>query len=289
MDFIFRVCQQLWMPQRTRELTIGERHAAFLQLSMSLDATKPSGLRWGTITRMAKLFDVDKGTMPHFWWEIQMLMESGNHIIDEVMQDVGFIKSMKENCGRRLKYNRKALKENLVLIPLKQRRNYRVLSAALGVPKTTLVWMVHDEKIMKHHLSTVKPVVNEDNKVSCLLYCLEEVFPVTNNEGNYFYKNLFDHIDIEEKWFYMTKTKENYFLACGDHNDSDEEVPIRRTRNRTYVGKELFLCAQARPRWDPHRNANWEGKLGIWPVGTFWMRTRGPQTGTLVWEDYTIT
>ena len=144
-----------------------------------------------------------------------MQMESGNHTIDEVMQDVGFIKSMKENCGRRLKYDRKALKENLVLIPLKQRWNYRVLSAALGVPKTTLVRMVHDEKIMKRHLSTVKPVVNEDNKVSHLLHCLEEVFTVANNEGNYFYKNLFDCININEKWFYMTNTKENYFWHVG--------------------------------------------------------------------------
>ena len=164
-----------------------------------------------------------------------------------------------------------------------------MLSAALGVPKTTLLWMVHDEKIMKRHLSTVKPVVNEDNKVSRLPYCLEEVFPVANNEGNYFYKNLFDCININEKWFYMTNTKENYFLACGDGNDSDEVVPIQRTRNRTYIGKVLFLCAQARPRWDPHRNANWDGKLGIWPIGTFRMRTRGPRTGTLVWEDHTIT
>ena len=69
--------------------------------------------------RVAKLLDVVKGTMSRFWREIQMRMESGNQTINEVMQDVGFIKSMKENCGSRLKYDRKALKENLILIPLK--------------------------------------------------------------------------------------------------------------------------------------------------------------------------
>ena len=97
-------------------------------------------------------------------------------------------------------------------------------------------------------------------------------------------------MDIDEKWFYMTRAKENYFLVCGNNSDNpDESPPARRTRNKHYIEKVLFLCAQARPRWDAHRNAYWDGKIGIWPVGTYWMRTRGPRTGSLMWEDQTIT
>jgi len=31
----------------------------------------------------------------------------------------------------------------------------------------------------------------------------------------------------------------------------------------------MFICAQARPRWDPHRNAMWDGKVGFWPIGFY--------------------
>ena len=31
----------------------------------------------------------------------------------------------------------------------------------------------------------------------------------------------------------------------------------------------MFLCAQARPRWDNNANQMWDGKIGIWPIGEY--------------------
>ena len=91
------------MPQMKRELTIGERHLAFLQLLQSIDATKPIGLRWGTLSQMAKVFDMD--------------MTSNNHTIEDVTHDIGFLKSNITNRGR---YDRELLKEDVKRLQLKE-------------------------------------------------------------------------------------------------------------------------------------------------------------------------
>jgi hypothetical protein len=54
----------------------------------------------------------------------------------------------------------------------------------------------------------------------------------------------------------------------------------------------LFLCAQVCPRFDPHRNSFWDGKVGIWPIGNIVpaIRTSNNQlAGTLEWKDQVVT
>ena len=142
----------------------------------------------------------------------------------------------------------------------------------------------------------MKPILSEENKVTRVLYCIDEVFPVPDHLGKYYYKNLFDRVDIDEKWFNLSCDKENYIVLDPSYNDSDDdsddEMPHRRVRNKGYKNKVLFLCAQARPRWDPHRNAYWDGKLGIWPVGSWKPAQRTSiqrAAGTMVWHNETVT
>ena len=110
-------------------------------------------------------------------------MASNNHTIEDVSHDIGFLKSNVTNRGRLLKYDRELLKQDVKRLPLKERCNYKVLSQALGVPKTTLIWMVAKEGVLKRHSSTVKPTLDETKKVSRLLYCLDEVYPVADHQG----------------------------------------------------------------------------------------------------------
>ena len=64
---------------------------------------------------------------------------------------------------------------------------------------------------------------------------------VDNIQTNLNFKNMYDRVDIDEKWFYMTRAKENYFLVCGDNSDDpDESHPVRRTQNKHYIEKVLF-------------------------------------------------
>ena len=54
----------------------------------------------------------------------------------------------------------------------------------------------------------------------------------------------------------------------------------------------MFLCAVVRPRYDTNKNAWFEGKIGIWPIGKWepvkWSSKKCPK-GTPVWKNQCIT
>ena len=54
----------------------------------------------------------------------------------------------------------------------------------------------------------------------------------------------------------------------------------------------MFLCAQARPRWNNATNSWWGGKLGCWPIGRIGVAQRNSANrprGTPIWENINIT
>ena len=38
-------------------------------------------------------------------------------------------------------------------------------------------------------------------------------------------------------------------------------------KNKSHITKVMFLCAVARPHFNPCANSWWDGKLRIWPIG----------------------
>lgn len=60
--------------------------------------------------------------------------------------------------------------------------------------------------------------------------------------------NLYEYMHIDEKWFYMTKIKHNYYLLL------DEEPPERQCKSKRFITKNMFMAAVARPRWDSQKN-----------------------------------
>ena len=100
--------------------------------------------------------------------------------------------------------------------------------------------------MIRRHSSALIPALDEQKKVSRLLYCIEQVYPVPDAAtGKYYYKTLYDRVDVDEKWFRLTEDQENYFLVRGneEEGDSNEEIPVRRTRNKNYVTK-VFFCVR---------------------------------------------
>lgn len=67
-------------------------------------------------------------------------------------------------------------------------------------------------------------------------------------------------VHIDEKWFYMTKKSETYYLH------PDEADPSRTCQNKNYIGKVMFLVAMARPRFDDEGNELFDGKIGVFPL-----------------------
>ena len=105
---------------------------------------------------------------------------------------------------------------------------------------------------------------------------------------------MLDRIDVDEKWFHLIYDGENYILACGsdEDNDNDEEIPHRTTRHKRHITKVMFLCAQARPRYDTRRKCWWDGKIGMWPIGSMQPAQRKlvrRPAGTMEWRNDSIT
>jgi hypothetical protein len=73
------------------------------------------------------------------------------------------------------------------------------------------------------------------------------------------FDDMYDRIDVDEKFFHLTKVNGRFHLVPG------EKVPDRFAKSRNYIPKAMFFAANARPRWDPHRKCIWDGKLGIFP------------------------
>ena len=95
---------------------------------------------------------------------------------------------------------------------------------------------------------------------------MRQIEPMLNMDlraRNPCFEGQYDRVHIDEKWFWLSKDGEKYLLVLG------EERPVRRVRHKKYMTKVMFLCAQARPRYDPHTERWWDGKIGIWPVGKY--------------------
>jgi hypothetical protein len=96
-----------------------------------------------------------------------------------------------------------------------------------------------------------------------------------------YYKDQYNTIHIDEKWFYMDKVCRKIYLA------SNEEPPERSVRNTNYMEKVMFLAAVARPRqltYRPRRGlapVDWhfDGKIALYPLVEYGMVTRGRTAG----------
>ena len=54
----------------------------------------------------------------------------------------------------------------------------------------------------------------------------------------------------------------------------------------------MFLCAVARPCFNPFSNSWWDSKLGIWPIGDWELvkrKSKNRPKGTLVWKNKIVT
>jgi hypothetical protein len=99
----------------------------------------------------------------------------------------------------------------------------------------------------------VKPFLTDKNMSDRVDYALSHVLP------SGLFLDMYDTVHIDEKWFYMTKVKNSYYLL------KDEEEPHRTCKSKRYIDKVMFMAAVARPGWDERTMTWFDGKIGIWP------------------------
>ena len=98
--------------------------------------------------------------------------------------------------------------------------------------------------------------------------------------------DMMDRIHVDEKWFFLSQQRERYLLLPKEKN------PKRCVKSKSHITKVMFLCAVARPCFNPSANSWWDGKLGIWPIGGWEPAQRASKNrprGTLVWKNKPVT
>jgi hypothetical protein len=160
----------------------------------------------------------------------------------------------------------------------------------MGMAYSTMNKYIHprlagEEPIIKRFISKLKPTLTDKNKEERYLFALDQLNAATLHLVNPKFQDMMDRVHIDEKWFHMCQDGEGYLLV------DDEEPPERHVKHKGYIGKVMFLCAQARPRWDPHTRRIWDGKIGMWPIGNYTVAQRNSihrPAGTTEWENVNI-
>ena len=151
----------------------------------------------------------------------------------------------------------------------------------MGVSKTTVQhWIVASTICV--HSNSLNPILMEENKLARLLMANHFWDPQDPSK----YQDMCDHIHLDEKWFFLSQEKGCYLLV------SDEKNPKHCVKHKSLITKVMFLCAVARPRYNPSVNSWWDRKLGIWPIGDWDPAKQGSKKrpkGMLVWKNKTVT
>ncbi|XP_026438869.1 uncharacterized protein LOC113337402 [Papaver somniferum] len=124
----------------------------------------------------------------------------------------------------------------------------------MGMSKSTVHRRVKEGSI-KAHSNAMKPGLKLSTKISRLKHCLSMVDEILSPAK---FHDMYNRIHIDEKWFYMSKTSQKYYLH------PLEEEPLRTCHSKRFLPKVMFLSAVARPRFDAAGNVIFDGKIGIW-------------------------
>ncbi|XP_042051254.1 uncharacterized protein LOC121796477 [Salvia splendens] len=71
------------------------------------------------------------------------------------------------------------------------------------------------------------------------------------------YHTMHNVVHIDEKWFFMTKATDRYYLL------PDEEEPYRAIKSKRFITKVMFMCAVCRPYIAENGEVIFDGKIDI--------------------------
>lgn len=231
------------MPRK--DLTNSEREAVYHRLlQLSINGKLPRG----SITQTAAQFDVSRDTIHRIWKRGQESTSSPSFPAN--------VSNRKHNSGRKRK-EISDLQDRIKAISIGSRTSLRSMEMATGISKSTLHRAVKDGAIIRHS-SSIKPFLTEENKVNRVKFALDHII-YNERRHKYEFKSLNNYVHVDEKWFRIMKDHQSFYLA------PDENTPHRTAKSKNFITKIMFLCAVARPRYNPTTRLYFDGKIGIWP------------------------
>lgn len=251
------------VPERKRKvLTDAERWSVYRAL---LEKSVNGKLKKNTTNEVQNMFNIKNVRTVQRIWKIHKRTPPGTDV------DVSSRKT--RNCGRkRIQVDLSRVQE----IGLHQRTTLTSLSDALGVSYSKL-YRLFKQGVLRRHSSAIKPHLKEENKMTRLQFCLSMLDTCTTLNDPKF-KGMYNYVHIDEKWFYMTKKDQTYYLL------DNEEDPDRSCQSKNFIAKVMFLAATARPRFDSEGRVVFQGKIGCWPFVTeqpAQRSSRNRQAGTM--------
>jgi hypothetical protein len=184
----------------------------------------------------------------------------------------------KQGSGRKPKWDREAIKDEVKSLSWKKRGAVKKIAARLGIPNTT-AYRLKEEGVIRRHRSFLKPKLNDNHRIARIDYCLAMRDPHDPSR----FSNMFNKVHVDEKWFDEDEDGRIIILAEG------EDPPDRSTRHKSHITKVQFICAQARPRMV--NGVMWDAKIGMWLVGHIKLGERNSVNrprGTPEWENENI-
>ena len=218
----------------------------------------------GSYPKIAAHFGVRLKTIAKVWRQTKLKVETyrsqkpGHGALPSCLFNTG-----RSNCGRKPLHDREELQNATKEVNLKARRTTRGLAGGLGIPKSTLHDIQKKEKVFKTHSASLKPKLTETNQLDRLFYALDMIQSKRHGHSTRAmrYRDVFDTVHVDEKWFYLIKAGTKYILV------HDEQPPKLSTYNKNSIKKVMFLCALARPK--TVNGVYFDGKRGIWPIGCY--------------------
>jgi hypothetical protein len=81
--------------------------------------------------------------------------------------------------------------------------------------------------------------------VAHFAYSLDKVHPVLQGpDGCYRFKDMYDRVDVDEKWFYLTRKSEAYILIAANDEDNKGESHVYRAVKNTKHLKMVMFCVR---------------------------------------------
>ncbi|XP_050217716.1 uncharacterized protein LOC126668569 [Mercurialis annua] len=227
-----------------RCLTSTQRSIIFESLLLQSVGTIAVKLNMMRLSRgLASQFDISRKTVSRIWKKEKECIENESTV------DV----SMKPRVRRK---RVEITFDQISAIPLRDRTNIRRMSTVLKILKSTTHRRIQEGAI-RARSNSLKPFLTEDNKKLRLKFC---VFMINQDtvDSQPMFTNMYDYVHIDEKWFYLIKVSQIFYLH------PQEIKPLRTCKSKRFITKVMFLGAVARPRITA-ANEQFSGKIGIFP------------------------
>ena len=258
--------------ERRVNLTEAQRFRAIEDL---LSGSTNGELARGAFTAVAQKYGCDWRQIKRAWKAWQEQKENG-------VDDIKVGNKRKGVVGPK-GWDIDALRAQIKVTPMKSRTSIRGLAYSLNIPTTTLYRLL-PKLGLKSHSRFLKPVLTDDNMRGRVAWAVRWLLDGPDESRRF--HNQYNVVMLDEKWFYIVRNGEKYYIL------EDEQLPNYKVQHKSWIMKVMFTGVVARPRFDPHRNRYFNGKIGIFPYtkqDPAQRSSRNRPRGTLVTKQVEVT